>query len=322
MSDWIDVTVARRHEEATDIASFDLVSSDGSALPAFAPGAHIDVQVGDAVRQYSLCNPAGQTQRYQIAVLRDPRSRGGSAALHAQVHAGSRLRISAPRNHFALNLDAPHTVLLAGGIGITPLMCMAELLSRQGRPFTLHCCARTRDRLAFADTLVGSAFGAQVRLHLDDGPAAQLLDITSSLTECAADTQLYVCGPQGFIAAVLDAARALGWSPARLHWEHFGAAPAASATNAADDGFTVTLARSQRRVAVPAGVSIAHALQAAGVPVTLSCEQGVCGTCLTRVLEGQPEHRDLYLTPEEQAGNQQMLICCSRARTPELLLDL
>lgn len=316
----LQVRVAAKRLEAEGIASFELVSAGGAPLPAFSAGSHVDVQLpGGLTRQYSLCNPPGEDHRYLIAVLREPAGRGGSAAMHDAVHEGSVLTISAPRNHFPLAHDATRHLLLAGGIGITPILCMAERLAVIGADFELHYCTRSRARCAFAGRIEASAFAARCRFHHDDGDAAQQLDLGALLAGADAGTHLYVCGPKGFMDAVLGAARAAGWPEARLHYEFFGAKLEA---HDADAAFDVKIASSGRVINVPRERSVTQALEAAGVVVPTSCEQGVCGTCLTRVLEGEPDHRDLYLTPDEQAANDQFTPCCSRSKTPLLVLDL
>ena len=316
----LSVRVARKAVEAEGICSFELVSADGAPLPAFSAGSHVDVQLpGGQTRQYSLCNDPTETHRYLIAVLRDAASRGGSAAMHDVVKEGDTLTISTPKNHFALAHEAGSHLLLAGGIGITPLLCMAERLANVGAAFEMHYCTRSRSRTAFVERISRSAFAPRVQFHHDDGVPDQRLDIAALLAEPPAGRHLYVCGPKGFMDAVLGAARAQGWPESQLHYEFFSAdvAPVAG-----DASFEVQLASSGRIVVVPADRSIAQALAEAGVTVATSCEQGVCGTCLTRVIEGEPEHRDLYLTPEEQAAGDQFLPCCSRSRSARLVIDL
>ena len=316
----LSVRVARKAVEAEDICTFELESADGTPLPAFSAGSHIDVQVpGGLTRHYSLCNDPAESHRYLIGVLRDAASRGGSAAMHEQVHEGSVLSISAPKNHFALAHQAPHHLLVAGGIGITPILCMAERLAATGASFALHYATRSRARTAFFDRIARAPFAARVHFHFDDGAAAQKLDIAALLAVQQAGTHLYVCGPQGLMDAVLGAARAAAWDEARLHHEYFGADVAPLDGDAA---FEVQLASSGRVIVVPAARSVLAALADAGVVVPSSCEQGVCGTCLTRVIDGVPDHRDQYLLPDEQAANDQFLPCCSRAKSPRLVLDL
>jgi vanillate O-demethylase ferredoxin subunit len=319
----IEVHVARRQALAEGISAFDLVPAAGGAFPAFEAGAHIDVHLvrGETrfVRPYSLCGVPGQADRWQIAVLREPASRGGSAAMHAWVLEGGTLTVSAPRNHFRLAPQAAHSLLLAGGIGITPLLAMAEQLHRDGASFELHHCTRSLARTPFRERLADAPWAGRVHHHLDDGAAAQRLDLDPLLAAQPAGTHLYVCGPQGFMDAVLGAARARGWPEARLHWEAFHAEVA---PQAGDHAFEVQLARSGRTIRIEADQTVARALEAAGVYLPTSCEQGVCGTCLTPVIDGRPDHRDQYLTDEERAANDQFTPCCSRALTPRLVIDL
>lgn len=315
----LTVRVARKQVEAVDIVSLELMAADGAALPSFSAGAHIDVYLPNGLcRQYSLCNDPLESHRYLIAVLHDPASRGGSQAVHALLREGDELQISTPKNHFALAAVAQHSLLLAGGIGVTPILCMAERLAQTAASFTMHYSARAPERAAFRARIAAAPYAARVHWHFDDASPQQRLDLAGVLAGAAPASHLYVCGPQGYMEAVLAAARAAGWPEERLHYEFFAGAAAATDGQA----FAVRLASSGRTVAVPAGVSVVAALAAAGVAVPVSCEQGVCGTCLTRVLDGQPDHRDLYLTPDEQARNDQFLPCCSRARSALLVLDL
>lgn len=316
----LNVTVARKTVEAEGICSFELVAADGRPLPAFAAGSHVDVQLpGGLTRQYSLCNDPQESHRYLIAVLDDPASRGGSRAMHAQVHEGDALAIGAPKNHFALAHEAKSHLLLAGGIGVTPILCMAERLARIGADFRMHYCTRSASRTAFRDRIAASAFADRVHFHFDDGATAQQLDIPALLSAPAPGVHLYVCGPKGFMDAVLGSARAQGWPEAQQHCEFFSAevGPAEG-----DGAFEVQLASSGRVIPVPKDRTVVQALAAAGVEVQTSCEQGICGTCLTRVLEGTPDHKDLYLTPEEQDANDVFTPCCSRAKSARLVLDL
>ena len=318
-SSTIAVRVARKSTEAIDICSLELVALDGAALPAFSAGSHIDVQLpGGITRQYSLCNN-GESHRYVVSVLRDPASRGGSQAVHDQVAEGDTLTISAPRNHFALAHDAKQHLLLAGGIGVTPILCMAERLAVTGGDFHMHYCTRSKERTAFLQHITDAAYAERVVFHFDDGGATQKLDLAATLATPRDGVHLYVCGPKGFMDAVLATARAQGWPEAQLHYEFFAGVVVASDDDAS---FEVQLASSGKVVRVPLGKTVVKALEEAGVEVQVSCEQGVCGTCLTRVLEGIPDHKDMYLTPEEQAANDQFLPCCSHAKSARLVLDL
>lgn len=313
------VKVLRKVREAEGIASFELARADGAPLPAFSAGSHIDVRVpGGLVRQYSLCNDAAEQHRYRIAVLRDPASRGGSLAMHDAVNAGDVLHISEPRNHFALH-SADKSLLLAGGIGVTPLLCMAQRLATIGADFKLHYCTRSAERTAFRGEIAASAFANRVKFHFDDGPPEQKLNAAELLATPDATTQLYVCGPTGFIDHVVGTAKAAGWPGERIHLEYFGAAPPDSS---GDTAFDVKIASTGKAYTVPPGQSVVQALASQGIEILTSCEQGVCGTCITRVLEGEPDHRDLYFTDEERSKNDQFTPCCSRAKTRTLVLDL
>lgn len=313
----LEVRVARKTAEALDICGLELVARDGQPLPAFTAGSHVDVHLPNGlVRQYSLHNDPSERHCYRIAVLLDAASRGGSRAVHELVQQGDLLRISMPRNLFPLAADSRHSLLLAGGIGITPILCMARQLSATQADFEMHYCTRSRERTAFLDAIHASAFAARVRVHHDDAQAA---DLAAVLAEPAPDRHLYFCGPKGFMDAVQKAAERQGWTPQNVHCEFFSAAPA---TQAGDGAFDVRLARSGRVVRIPATLSVTQALAEAGVMIETSCEQGVCGTCLTPVLEGEPEHRDMFLSPGEQARNDCFLPCCSRARSATLVLDL
>lgn len=314
----IEVRVAAKEQVAEGICSYELVRLDGASLPPFDAGAHIDVHVGDQhVRQYSLCNAPHETHRYLIGVLRDANSRGGSLAMHDAVHAGSILAISAPRNHFPL-VDAPRTLLIAGGIGVTPILAMAEALASKGAAFEMHYCARSPERTAFRERIAASSFSRQAHFHYDSGDAAQKLNLPALLA-APADTHLYVCGPSGFIAYVLASARAQGWPEAQLHVEYFSGAVV---DTAGDQPFDVKVASSGQVLTVPAGRTVIEVLAEQGIELPYSCAEGVCGTCVTRVLDGVPDHRDLYLTADEQAANDQFMPCCSRARTSQLVLDI
>ncbi|VVN73672.1 PDR/VanB family oxidoreductase [Pseudomonas fluorescens] len=315
----IDVMVVSRNNEAQDICSFELANVDGHPLPAFSAGAHIDVHLPDGlIRQYSLCNHPEERHRYLIGVLKDPASRGGSRSLHEQIHSGAHLRISEPRNLFPLAHQARRSLLFAGGIGITPILCMAERLAHAGADFELHYCARSSERAAFVQRLRDAPFADRVFLHFDE-QAHTALDAAKVLATPEDNVHLYVCGPGGFMQHVLDSARAQGWQEDCLHREYFAAAPLDSSN---DGSFSVKVGSSGQIFEVPADKTVVQVLESHGIEIAMSCEQGICGTCLTRVLEGVPEHRDLFLTEDEQALNDQFTPCCSRSKTPLLVLDI
>ncbi|MCY4427143.1 MAG: PDR/VanB family oxidoreductase [Halieaceae bacterium] len=315
----LELLVAKRTDETKDIVALELVSRSGDNLPPFTAGAHIDVQVpGGPVRQYSLCNEPGVGKTYALGILRDPVSRGGSLGIHEHVQEGSLLQVSEPRNHFPLDESAQHSILLAGGIGVTPILCMARRLSALEHSFEMHYCTRSSESTAFIESIAASTFGDKVHHHFDDGGQEQLLDIPGLLAAPRDGVHVYVCGPGGFMDAVLGAARTAGWPEEQLHSEFFSAEVGVKE----DDGnFQIELAKSGKTVTVAADQTAVDALAAAGVDVPVSCEQGVCGTCLMTVLEGEPDHRDMYLTPDEQAANNQFTPCCSRSNTAVLVVD-
>jgi len=313
--DLLDVVIIRREDVGEGVVVLSLASPDGAPLPPFEPGAHVDVHVGPKlVRQYSLCGDPGDTRVYRLGVKLEATSRGGSAAIHRTFNAATRIRISKPRNNFPLAVSATKTFLLGGGIGVTPLMAMAAHLDRAGADFDFHYCARSRQAAAFLGELENSRYAGRVYVHLDNAGAFSIARDTPSPV---AGAHLYVCGPGPFIDAVIETARHKGWSFGQLHFEKFSAAP-----ETGGDRFEVTAARSGITVMIDAGQTIAEALLAAGVDVALSCEQGVCGTCLVKVREGIPDHRDTYQTDDEMASNDRIAICCSRAKSSRLVLDV
>jgi len=311
----ITVRIEAKTAVAQDVCALTLVAADGGALPAFTAGAHVDVHLpGGLVRQYSLSNDPAETHRYVLGVLREAQSRGGSRAVH-ELAPGQTLQVSMPKNHFPLAAQARRSLLIAGGIGITPILAMARQLASEGAAFEFHYAASSAERMAFRADIEASDWAEAAQFHVGH----ERLDVKQLLAAQTGDVHVYVCGPKRLIDAVTDAAQGLGWATERVHREFFAGVDAAPTGQ--DRAFEIEL-RSGQIITVPADRSAAHALIAAGVPLLTSCEQGVCGTCLTRVIAGQPEHRDLYLTPEEQAANDQFLPCCSRALSDRLLLDL
>ncbi|MBB3139593.1 PDR/VanB family oxidoreductase [Halomonas organivorans] len=315
--DTLTLRVVRRQEHTDEIAVLELVTVDGSALPPFEAGAHIDLHLGEGlVRQYSLSNAPTEGDRYRLGVLNDPDSRGGSRAVHERLHEGVEVVASEPRNHFPLAATAEHSLLVGGGIGITPMIAMAHALKVAGRSFELHYCCRSRDKAAFLVELEGT-FGDSLVLHFDDQGAEQRLDIEALLAAQGDAAHLYVCGPSGFMDWVIGTAGEAGWPNERVHFEYFNAE-----VDTSGGAFEVEAAASGVSVWVEEGMSIAQALKDAGVKVDVSCEEGVCGTCICDVLEGTPDHRDHFLNDEEKADNDQMAVCCSRAKSERLVIDL
>ena len=314
------VRVVKKQTEAIDIFRFELATIDGRPLPPFSAGAHIDVHVNEStVRQYSLCNHPDEVHRYVIGVLRDPNSRGGSEAMHRDVEEGDVLTISEPRNHFPLVRGARRSILVAGGIGVTPILCMAQRLAHLDARFDMHYCARSAERMAFRSLLEAAPFASQVSLHFDDGDDAQKFDASAAFGAPEQGTHIYVCGPTGFMDWVIETARSRGWPDEAIHREYFAGA---NVDTSSDEGFEIKLASSGEIIPVSPGETVVAALARCGVEIPVSCEQGVCGTCLTRVLDGEPDHRDVFLTDAEHAANDQFTPCCSRSRSGLLVLDL
>jgi vanillate O-demethylase ferredoxin subunit len=317
----LELLVRQIRLEARNVHSYELVHPLGEELPAFEPGAHVDVRVRDGLlRQYSLSNAPGERHRYVIGVLRDEQGRGGSRALHETWRVGQRVRVSEPRNHFALRPDARRVLLLAGGIGVTPLKAMAHELHARGADYQLHYCARDAQSVAFADELHACLDPARLHLHLDGGDPARGLDIAALLQRERGDgAQVYYCGPAGFMQAC--AAAAAQWPAGSVHCEHFKAPePAAGADAPAAEGFTVQIASSGLRLQVPAQRSIVEVLREAGIEVATSCEAGLCATCKTGYLQGEVDHQDCILGPDEQRTH--FTPCVSRSRGALLVLDL
>jgi len=316
----LTVTVRAVRDEALDVRSFELVAAEGGALPPFTPGSHIDVEVAPGiVRQYSLCNDPRETDRYLIAVKREPASRGGSAGMHERVRAGDRLTIGEPRNNFALAADASHHLLIAGGIGITPLLAMAQHLLATGASFQLVYFSRSIAHTAFRDVLSAPEYRGRVTFHYALEPEQVRAYLRKLLWEHSPGAHLYLCGPRPFMDLV-ETTAAPTWAPSSVHLEYFAADPAALA--GPSEGFIVKLARHGGEFNVPEGRTIIEVLAENGIDVDTSCEQGVCGTCITGVLEGEPDHRDVFLTDEEKRAGDRMTICVSRAKSARLVLDL
>jgi ferredoxin-NADP reductase len=280
-------------------------------------GAHIEVHVpGGFLRHYSLINGPGEVDAYVIGVKLEPNSRGGSRGMHELLKDGAELTISLPRNNFAL-VPADHSLLLAGGIGVTPLVAMARQLQATAASYALHYFARSAEHLAFRDVL--HSLGDRVTCHLGlDGPATSA-ELEKLLRDPRPRTHAYICGPAPMMDASLAIAKRQGWLAANLHVEYFTVDVDKTLPNRS---FQVKLARSNRSFEVPAGKSMLEVIRDNGVDLESSCEQGICGTCFTKVLEGVPDHRDVFLTDEEHAGGKCVMPCVSRAKSEMLVLDL
>lgn len=313
----IDIRIHAIHPSADGVLLFDLRAADGGDLPPFSPGAHVDVHLpGGLVRSYSLANDSRERHRYVLGIQRENASRGGSAWLHDCARVGMTLRLSAPTNHFPLVEEAPHSILFAGGIGITPLWSMAQRLRHLGKPWTLHYRSRSRRTAALLDVMAEQVRQGTVKPSFSDDGQEQRLDIAAEIRRAPAGSHFYCCGPSRMLEAFEAACAHI--DSERVHLEYF----AAKEAPALEGNFNVQLARSGLTVAVAAGQTILDAVQAAGCAVASSCQQGICGACETRVIRGSPDHRDLVLSDAERTSGTTMMICCSGSLSPELVLDL
>lgn len=306
-----------------------LEHAEGTTLPGWTPGAHIQVQVqladGQADwRHYSLVDldgvagtPGFAPMAYTIAVRREECGRGGSRFMHQGLQPGERIAAQVPRNDFPLEEGDARAVLLAGGIGITPLASMAARCRAQGRAVALHYAGRSRTLLAFASELQ-ALLGVDLRLHVDDEAGDLGFDIGLLLDGMAPEESLYVCGPKPLLDAVLAAAQARGWAPGRVHFELFSA----PVVEAGDQPFEVELAQSGRRFTVPADQTLLDCLIEHGCDPFFDCKRGECGVCAVPVIEGEIDHRDYVLSQAEKDSGQVMQVCISRAKGPRLVLDL
>lgn len=315
----MQVRIKRISFEAETINSYELVAPDGGDLVPFTAGSHIDLHLSNGmIRSYSLVNDQSEKNRYVVAINKDAAGRGGSRFVHEVLRTGDVITVSPPRNNFALQEIAAHSVLIAGGIGITPLLSMARRLDRLGCSWELYYATRARAAAAFLAEL--SAFEsselARLHLHFDQECSGRVLDIPAIIKKAPIDAHLYCCGPVAMLEA-FEASTADRPS-AQVHVEYF----TAKQEPAAEGGFEVRLARSNRTIMVEPGKTILQALLDSGMAVNHACTEGVCGTCETRVIGGTPDHRDLFLGKEEQATNATMMICCSGSKSSTLILDL
>lgn len=318
--DALQVRVGAIRDVAENIRCFELVDPDGGLLPRFTAGSHVDVHIAPALsRQYSLCNDPEEQHRYVIAVQREDSGRGGSRAMH-ELDVGRQLDISPPRNHFPLaERGARFHLLLAGGIGVTPMMAMIHELERREAPYLMHYCTRSPERTAFLDELAPRIEKGTVALHHDDGEAAKGLDIAATLNEYKVGTHLYACGPAGFLEAVNAAVKS--WPQHVVHQEYFSAREMTEEEKAWDSKpFKIKLLGTGAVYDVPAGTSIAQVLQTNGCNVQTDCEEGYCGTCITRYVQGEPVHRDTVLDDNDR--EKYVMVCCARSREELLVLDL
>ena len=315
------VRIVHREEIADDITLFEMKHFSGGELPAFTAGAHIDVHLKDGfVRQYSLSNSPNERHRYVIGVLRDEAGRGGSKALHDRLRVQDKVRISHPRNNFELTADASKVILLAGGIGVTPLKAMAHRLEEMGIDYEMHYCAKDESCTVFAAELAPMHASGKLQFHFDNGDPSKGLDLKRLLSKTGPGVHVYYCGPGGFMKAC--AAATVHWAPGTVHFEHFKAPERAASDNvaAAVGEFIVKIASTGQQIPVSSDRSIADALEDAGVAIETSCRAGLCGTCKVRYVSGEVEHNDCILGDDEK--QEYLTTCVSRASSQELVLDL
>ncbi|MEP5731404.1 MAG: cytochrome P450/oxidoreductase [Sulfitobacter sp.] len=311
----LSATVIKRKTIAKDIVSLTLQSSDETPLPVAQAGAHIDIHIRDGlVRQYSLTGQMSST--YEIAIQKEPESRGGSVAMHETYKVGASIKISHPRNNFPLVAGTAPNLLFSGGVGLTPILAMAWELHAAKRLFEWHASARSGADLAYAQDLQNLPFADRIHVRLDDVSIHQP-DIPSCLNAASQDAHVYICGPKGYMDFVQSSALEAGLDAQHIHVEHFGAE-----IDVDGDPFEVVAQRSGVSVEVGLKETILGALIRVGIAVPTSCENGVCGSCLTAVVTGTPDHRDLVLTDCEKASNNRIAVCCSRSKTKKLVLDL
>jgi ferredoxin-NADP reductase len=312
---WLDVVIAKREVAANNVISLELAAVGGEELPAYEAGAHIDVFVKSGlIRQYSLTGDASDRSKYRLGILLDDQSRGGSSTIHETFKEGESIRIGRPRNNFPIQ-PAAHTLLFAGGIGVTPMLNMAYALEASGASWELHYCGRTLERLAFKSEL--ERFGDKVHVHISSGAQEQKLDVNAVMQNPTDDRHLYVCGPNGFMDYIVEAAQSNGWNADCTHLERFGAE-----VDTDGEPFTVIAQKSGKQFEVLPGETITEKLADIGIEVNVSCQSGVCGTCLTNVVDGVPDHRDFVQTDVEKASNRQITVCCSRSKSKTLVLDI
>lgn len=306
-------------EIAEGVRSYELIAANGEKLPPFTAGAHIDIHIEPGlVRQYSLCNASSDLTRYIIGVKCEDNGRGGSKRLHELFTKDHVIEISTPRNNFSLNVDAEQYHLVAGGIGITPMLSMAHELERAGKPFTLHLFARSQEFLPFGRQLENFTFADRIQIYFDNEMGLLDRDIPALIGAAEKSKELYICGPQPFMDLFIDQAMASDWDAAAVKFEAFSAVVVNSSNNQA---FELTLSRSGKTLQVKADESIVEALEAAGMAVPVSCGQGLCGTCICGVVEGDVDHRDAILSTEEHQANKKIALCVSRAKGESLTIE-
>ena len=315
----LSAKVSAINEEAEGIRSYEFVDLDGGQLPPFTAGAHIEVHLDEGmIRSYSLCSDPADTSRYQIAVLKEEEGRGGSKKMHDEVSVGDVLTITAPINHFPLaGREARAHLLLAGGIGVTPMIAMIAELEKKGARWSMHYLTRNQERTAFREQLAPYIADGKVKIHHDNGDPAKGPGMAKLLSDFEIGTHLYYCGPTGFMAACESNVEA--WPPHAVHREYFSA-PAGGLNDEDNVAFEIKIKSTGKTVTVPADKSIVDVLRSEGCDVETDCNEGYCGTCITRYLSGVPEHRDTVLSEKERKTY--VMVCCGRSKGGVLELDV
>jgi len=312
-----DVMVKNRHVEGGNVAVMEFESVTSMLLPKIEAGAHIDVHLPNGmIRQYSLCQDPNQQGIFRLGILRDPESRGGSVSAFDEIQNGQQLQVSEPRNLFPL-VRAPHTVLIGGGIGITPLITMAYQLASESASFELHYCGSSPAHCAFVDEIKNGVLAAFTQFHFKSEGASHRQFFENAIQDIQPESHIYTCGPTGFMDWVINLAQTQNFPENQIHKEYFQVE-----VETAGDAFELVAERSGKIIMVNAEETILQALAREGIEIEMSCEQGVCGTCMCDVIEGEPDHRDVYFTDEEKASNEQILVCCSRSKSARLVLDI
>ncbi|MGO4892707.1 PDR/VanB family oxidoreductase [Flavobacterium sp. W21_SRS_FM6] len=312
----IHVTVSEKSVLSDRICRLLLCAANGQELPKATPGAHIDVHLPNGlVRQYSLCNEA-KRNGYEIAVLNEPQGRGGSAYIHENLTIGDSLQISEPKNLFPLDSSARRTILIAAGVGITPILSMAEHLLQTGADFTLHYCTKTPEQTAYLQRITHSGLAKFSHFHFSQNGRVNLAQVITAPQD---DLHVYVCGPNAFNDAVIECAISKNWQGSNIHREYFSAAPI---DHSSDGSFEIEINSTGDVFNVPANESMLEVLEDRGFFIPVACEQGVCGTCITGLLSGEAEHKDVFMTHDEHSKMNKITPCCSRAKSKRLVLDL
>ncbi len=312
-----DVVVKNRHVEGGNVAVMEFESATSTQLPQIEAGAHIDVHLPNGmIRQYSLCQDPAKVGIFRLGILNDPESRGGSLSAFNDIQDGMQIQVSEPRNLFPL-AEAKHSVLIGGGIGITPLITMAYQLLHEGASFELHYCGASPERCAFVDEIKNGELAAHTRFHFKSEGASHRVFFQNAIQNIDQHSHIYTCGPNGFMDWVINLAETQHFPSTQIHKEYFQVEVETSG-----DSFEVVAQQSGKIVMVNSEETILQALAREGIEIEMSCEQGVCGTCMCDVIEGEPDHRDVYFTDEEKASNEQILVCCSRSKSARLVLDI